>query len=293
MPIPSIPVTRVYGYFRYPDGSSVLGTIRLTLTHILADPTDDLFVVPSEYADEVNLIFTADVPSTDDPDWSTPNWRYTLTEDFEAGRTYEIYAPYGGTNPGTPIGNNSFFQKAALSLRTITGTYLDFAGNPVSGSITFAMVGNYASTTGVNIFVPKPITATLDANGSFSVSLYSTDTVTSGITYVVAENFTNGRTYSIGLTKQNLSTIDIQTLAPKYATPPSTFSPLWASHAFDQQELTTTLETQYQTFGTAVPAQSTAITVNGSAVTAATGTAYATISPIIDERLMPMLVNGA
>lgn len=293
MPIPSIPVTRLYGNFKYPDGTGVLGQIKLTTPQLLIDQTDDLFVVPSEYVDEVNQFFSADIPATDDSDWTTPNWKYTLTEIFPGGRTYQISAPYGGLTPGTPIGNNTYFSQITLALRTITGTYIDFQGNPISGSITFTLVGNYANTTGTTIYVPYPITATLDNSGTFQITLYATDTLPNGLVYQVSENFTNGRNYQIGLRRDNQSTLNIQTLAPAYPSQPSRISPIWQSNMTDQDEQTTILQNQYATYATNVPTQSTQITNNVAAVTTSTTNAYATISTIDDERVLPMMVNGA
>jgi hypothetical protein len=89
-----------------------------------------------------------------------------------------------------------------LSTVTLTGTYVNLLGNPISGSITFQPVTILKETNLNVIIMPSYITKTLDANGSFTVTLPctdDTDVTPEPFVYTVVENFTNGRTFKMAL----------------------------------------------------------------------------------------------
>ena len=58
--------------------------------------------------------------------------------------------------------------------RTVTGTYLNGAGEPAKGRITFTPTSRIVDTDD-NVIVEGAIVATLDENGSFSIELPTTD----------------------------------------------------------------------------------------------------------------------
>ena len=103
---------------------------------------------------------------------------------------------------------------ASLSTVTVAGTYVDLLGNPVRGSITFEPQTILKEKT-LNVHImPVHIVKTLDATGSFSITLpvtSDTDVTPHPFVYTIVENFTSGRTFQIALplsvagTTQNLA----------------------------------------------------------------------------------------
>lgn len=85
---------------------------------------------------------------------------------------------------------------------TITATYITPAGGPASGRVTFMPRVPIMANPVVPTFYTGPITASLDATGSISVSLLASDTASlnpSGWTYIVHEDIYNreSRSYDI------------------------------------------------------------------------------------------------
>lgn len=102
----------------------------------------------------------------------------------------------------------------SLSTATIVGTYVDLIGNPVRGSLTFAPQTILKETTQNMIIMPTHIVKTLDASGSFTVTLpvtSDTDVTPQPFIYTITENFSGGREFQIALplsvanTTQNLA----------------------------------------------------------------------------------------
>ena len=103
---------------------------------------------------------------------------------------------------------------ASLSTVTVAGTYVDLLGNPVRGSITFEPQTILKEKT-LNVHImPVRIVKTLDATGSFTITLpvtSDTDVTPQPFIYTIVENFTSGRTFQIALplsvagTTQNLA----------------------------------------------------------------------------------------
>lgn len=102
-----------------------------------------------------------------------------------------------------------------VSQRTVTGTYVDFEGNPIAGQVRFTLPSTLTDA-GANTFIVKSSeTATLDNTGSFSIQIPVTndvDLTPYDYEYTVQELFPNGRTYTISLPAG--SPIDISDLAP-------------------------------------------------------------------------------
>jgi hypothetical protein len=103
---------------------------------------------------------------------------------------------------------------ASLSTVTVAGTYVDLLGNPVRGSITFTPQTILKEKVANVHIMPVTILKTLDATGSFTITLPVTsdgDVLPQPFIYTISENFTSGRTFQIALplsvagTTQNLA----------------------------------------------------------------------------------------
>jgi hypothetical protein len=108
---------------------------------------------------------------------------------------------------------------ANLSIVTVTGTYLDIAGNPIAGQVKFTPRAVLKNVTSNIVLINSTITVTLDANGFFSQQLVATDDVDAAplnFTYFVEEAFVGGRSYDI-LLPTALGTVDVADIAPALA----------------------------------------------------------------------------
>jgi len=103
---------------------------------------------------------------------------------------------------------------SSLSTAIIVGTYVDLIGNPVRGSLSFVPQTILKEVTANVIIMPVVITKTLDATGSFTITLpvtSDTDVAPQPFIYDITENFTGGRELQIALplsvagTTQNLA----------------------------------------------------------------------------------------
>jgi len=105
-----------------------------------------------------------------------------------------------------------------LTTITVTGTYLDIAGNPIAGQVLFTPRAVLKNVTSNVILINSTITVTLDANGAFSKALVATndaDAAPVDFTYQVEEAFIGGRTYDILLpTTTPNGTVDLADVAP-------------------------------------------------------------------------------
>lgn len=102
---------------------------------------------------------------------------------------------------------------------TLTGTYVDFQGNPGTGTVALTPTSSElldpADTTMIDAV---PIIVTLDSNGHFSLTLPCTDNTAlfpAGWVYQVTENVHGLRSYQISLPHTLGSTVDISTVAPE------------------------------------------------------------------------------
>jgi hypothetical protein len=104
-----------------------------------------------------------------------------------------------------------------LTTITLTGSYVDIQGNPISGSVTFTPQSIIKDTDQNQIIINQTLTATLDANGSFSIVLPITDdsdVAPQPFAYAVEEVFSGGRTFFITLPTDTPDPQDIADLAP-------------------------------------------------------------------------------
>ena len=108
-----------------------------------------------------------------------------------------------------------------LTTITLTGTYVDIQGNPVSGSVRFTPQTIIKDTDQNQIIVNQALTATLNATGEFSIVLPitdDTDVTPQPFAYEVEEIFTGGRTFFITLPVDTPDPQDIADLAPAVTT---------------------------------------------------------------------------
>lgn len=106
-----------------------------------------------------------------------------------------------------------------LTIVTVTGTYLDIAGNPIAGQVKFTPRAVLKNVTSNVVLINSTVTVTLDANGAFSQQLVATDDADAAplnYTYFVEEAFVGGRSYDI-LLPSSPSTIDVADVAPALA----------------------------------------------------------------------------
>jgi hypothetical protein len=105
-----------------------------------------------------------------------------------------------------------------LTTITVTGTYLDIAGDPIAGQVKFTPRAVLKNTTSNVILINSTITVTLDANGAFSQALVATDDVDAAplnFTYLVEEAFIGGRTFDMLLPSATVGgTVDLADVAP-------------------------------------------------------------------------------
>ena len=110
---------------------------------------------------------------------------------------------------------------ADLSTITLTGTYVDIEGNPISGSVRFSPQSIIKDTDQNQIIINTAITATLNGSGAFSVVLPvtdDTDVAPTPFAYEVEEIFSGGRTFFITIPGGGSATQDIADLAPAVST---------------------------------------------------------------------------
>jgi hypothetical protein len=106
---------------------------------------------------------------------------------------------------------------AGIATVTLTGRYIHPDGTPFAGTVSFA-APDYLRLPGSDTTAVGAVTATLDANGAFSVVLIATDNAGArpiNFTYTVTETLTGAtsRTYYIAL-PQATGTIDLADIAP-------------------------------------------------------------------------------
>lgn len=105
---------------------------------------------------------------------------------------------------------------ANVSTVTIQGTYVDLQGAPIRGSVIFTPQVNELDASENVTLIRSAVTAVLDANGSFSVTLPvsdDTDLNPVGFAYQVQESFSGGRTFYILIPSGSGATINIADLA--------------------------------------------------------------------------------
>ena len=109
----------------------------------------------------------------------------------------------------------------AISQVTLTGTFVDFAGQPMTGRISFTPTPSAVNDAGADlVYMPRPIVVPLTSGGRLSVDLAATDDTDGnpvGFTYTVTEqfdNFAGGRSYPISLPAA-ASPVDLADISPE------------------------------------------------------------------------------
>lgn len=114
-----------------------------------------------------------------------------------------------------------------LTTVEVTGRYVDHNGSPVRGSVTFD-TDYYVLDAGENVVVIEaPITANLDATGSFSVDLIATDDpdmTPTGWTWTLTPNFQGAFPLEFALPASLAPTTDITVLSPALPNPDPVYS---------------------------------------------------------------------
>jgi hypothetical protein len=113
---------------------------------------------------------------------------------------------------------------ANLTVRTVTGRFVDSTGNPISGKITFSS-NQILTDPGENVFVvPRPIAQNLDSNGAFTVELLATDDPDAqpvDWVWTVTEGWEGGRPpWSFVLPESSSDPIDLTDIAEVVEPPP-------------------------------------------------------------------------
>lgn len=179
-----------------------------------------------------------------------------------------------------------------LSTCTVSGSYVDLTGTPIAGQVGFTSRAILTDSVNNQILINKRITATLDANGSFSVVLPVTDDpdlTPSGFTYLVEELFAGGRTFDMNI-PSSATTLNLADVAPA-----ATNAGLGSTYTTVAQY--TTLDAQVQTL---LPTINTVINtsnlINSAVTSAATAaTAATTASAAADEyarNIHPFVLMG-
>jgi hypothetical protein len=108
-----------------------------------------------------------------------------------------------------------------LTTVTVTGTYIDIAGNPIAGQVKFTPRAVLKNVTSNIILINSTITVTLNSSGAFSQALVATDDIDAapiGFTYRVEEAFIGGRTFDMLLPAATVGgTIDLADVSPAAA----------------------------------------------------------------------------
>jgi hypothetical protein len=174
-----------------------------------------------------------------------------------------------------------------LSTITVTGSYVNAAGAPVSGSVTFTPTVAVVDAAYNQIVVPSPVTVTL-ASGSFSVALPVTDDADltpSGWTYTVTETFTGGRTYSISLPASLGATVDLADLGPTVTSTGN--AALYASYT-----QFVNVNNRLLTLESSLTGANTAPTAAANAATSAQAAASAASITVAGAGIHPFLLAG-
>jgi hypothetical protein len=102
-----------------------------------------------------------------------------------------------------------------LSTITLTGTYIDFTGGAIAGQVQITLSDVLINSAADRIIIPSTITAVLDVNGSFSLTVPVTDDPDinpAAFSYTFDEAFLGGSSYTITLLSSLGASVDITDL---------------------------------------------------------------------------------
>lgn len=114
----------------------------------------------------------------------------------------------------------------------VTGTYVDFSGSAIAGQVKFYTSQVLIDAAADRIIIPSTITGNLDANGSFSVTLPTTNDVDVSplnYTYTYEEAFPGGSTYTLALPSSLGASVDISDLRETVSLSPTFIQPVSAN----------------------------------------------------------------
>ena len=103
-----------------------------------------------------------------------------------------------------------------LTTVVITGSYVDFEGEPIQGQIRFSISEVLRNGTDDQLVAPSSVVVPL-VNGSFSVAIPATDdpdVVPNPFVYTVEESFPNGRSYQISIPFSTVGSLDLADISP-------------------------------------------------------------------------------
>lgn len=103
-----------------------------------------------------------------------------------------------------------------LTTVTLTGSYVDFEGNPIEGQIRFTVSEVLRNGTDDQMVAPSSVVVPL-SSGSFSVSLPATndpDVIPNPFVYTVEESFPGGRYYEISIPYTTVGSLDLADISP-------------------------------------------------------------------------------
>ena len=109
----------------------------------------------------------------------------------------------------------------------MTGRYVDQAGAPVRGTVTFSPDQFLLNAGESVVLVDAPVTVTLDATGSFAVDLATTndpDVDPNGWTWTLTPNFDGAFPLTFALPSNLGPTVDLTVLAPALPIPDPVYS---------------------------------------------------------------------
>lgn len=115
---------------------------------------------------------------------------------------------------------------------TVTGNYVDFSGAAIAGQVKFYTSQVLINSAADRIIIPSTITANLDSNGSFSVTIPTTNDVDINplnYTYTYEEAFIGGSTYTLALPASLGASVDISDLRTTATLLPSFYQPVSAN----------------------------------------------------------------
>lgn len=199
---PNYVLTRVVtGNYVTASGSPASGRVTFTPTSRVIDENNAVIVEDSISAVlDINGAFSITLPTTDNTSLNPVGWAYEVNVRIHGSRPRKFFAnlPYGdgsavnlnneiNTQPApvtsSPFANYEIVTEQSgppgvwpsdVLTRAITATYLTATGAAAKGRVTFTPTARVVDERD-SIIIEDTITATLNANGSISLSLPTTD----------------------------------------------------------------------------------------------------------------------
>lgn len=201
---PANVLTRVVtGNYVNASGTAASGRVTFTPTSRVVDQNDAVLVEDSiSVVLDSNGAFSVELPTTDNTALNPTGWAYDVSVRIQGLKPQKFYVflPYGD---GSSVSlNNEISSRSEpaqietspfasynitpsttdtpgewpndVVTRTVVGTYVDAAGTAAQGRVTFTPTARVVDEND-SIIIEDTITASLDANGSFSVDLPTTD----------------------------------------------------------------------------------------------------------------------